>query len=203
MVGFTEGNYGNYSLILVIVSVILLGAVAWMGWASFTKGEAVDVIASEVAVQVNTPNQLAPASRKVLSASQALATGEPVLFVFVPYEKCSQQYCLTADVVEKKILDSLADAFYIVEVPVHSFYIYTVDTPPEFIIADWDLYPTYPQADWMPAAEMTDFGWGISETRLVLVDENREMVYDAAGQLDIEAFVGVLGDSARADLNRT
>jgi hypothetical protein len=151
-----------------------------------------DLLPAEIVSQKDAPYQVSPGIDEALSASAALATGEPVLFVFVPFEKCYQQYCLTADVMEKTMSAQLSDSLYVVEVPVHSFYIYTIDAPPDFIVADWDLYPAAPQNEWMPEATLTEFGWGITETMMVLVDDGGQMVHDFGAHLDMEVLDTVL-----------
>ncbi len=87
---------------------------------------------------------------------------------------------------ESRLPAQAADSLHVVEVPVHSFHIYTADAPPDFIMADWDLYPTAPQAEWLPEATLTEFGWGISETTMVLVDSDGELIHDFGRQLDMQ-----------------
>ena len=66
-----------------------------------------------------------------MSASEALATNKPVMFVFIPAEQCTIQYCLTAEIVRKKVSVRFIDDVNVVEVPVYGFHIYTDGTPPD------------------------------------------------------------------------
>ena len=61
-------------------------------------------------------------------------------------------------------------------------------TPPTFIYADWDLYPVKPYSDWLPQATMTEFGWGLEETHVVLVDADSQMQHDCGGYFDMNAL---------------
>ena len=141
-----------------------------------------------------TPAEIEPHVGAVLSASEALAADEPVLFVFTPADKCARQYCLNADVVQHQVMAELQNGVNVVDVPVYGFYIYTDGTPPSFIYADWDLYPVKPFSDWLPQAEMTEFGWGLEETHVVLVDEDGQMEHDFGGLLDMDTLDAYLAE---------
>ncbi|MDX1401438.1 MAG: hypothetical protein R3245_05915 [Kiloniellales bacterium] len=153
---------------LRFLALVMIGVGVMLALASLVARHRMDLPATWTQLPHNAPNISSPETGSALSASAALATGEPVLFVFVPQEKCSRQYCVTADVVEEHLPDH-AQEIHVVEVPVYSLFMYTAGAPPDFIIADWDLYPTGPQKEWMPEATLTEFGWGISDTALVLV----------------------------------
>lgn len=179
----------NMQFILTFAAVLLLGAAAILSAVFILDRETSVQPHAGIAPQQNSANISWPGSGQTLSASKALATGDPVLFVFVPFEKCSRQYCLTGSVFERQLPNHLTDSLHVVEVPVHSFYFYTVDeTPPPFIMADWDLYPTALQLEWMPAATLTDFGWGIDETTLVLVSDGGKQVHKLGGGPPLQAL---------------
>ena len=138
------------------------------------------------AVSGSTAAQLSTASTagERLSASAALATGKPVLFVFTPIEECAIHYCLTAGFVERQVADGYGNQIQVVEVPVHAAHVYTNGTPPA-LFADWDLYPVEPFGEWLPQAELTDHGWGLTQTRIVFVSADHENYYEFDNGVDM------------------
>ena len=109
---------------------------------------------------------------KSLSASIALTNGKATLLVFRPVEKCTIQYCLTADAVFAQLPLDLTEKIDVIDVPVYAIAADTQDTPPAVLRVDWDLYPAVPYKDMIPAPELTGFGWSIHDTQMILVSSD-------------------------------
>lgn len=168
----TAQQIATMSLLIIAVALALV--------ALSLIQPAVPAVSGSTAAQLSA---VSPAGGR-LSASAALATGKPVLFVFTPIEECAVHYCLTADVVERQVADSYGDQIHVVEIPVYAGHVYTDGTPPP-LFADWDLYPVASFADWLPQAELTDFGWGLTQTRTVFVSADHENYHQFDNGLDM------------------
>lgn len=130
-------------------------------------------------------------SKKVLSASAALANDKPTLFVFSPVEQCTIKYCLTADAVDQWVTKAYEDQINVVEVPVYAAHIYHNGTPPP-LFADWDVYPIPSVAEWEPEAELTDFGWGLTESQVVFVSADQATNYQFGASVDYSILNALL-----------
>ena len=80
------------------------------------------------------------------------------------------------------------EAVDVIDVPVYAIASNTQDTPPSFLRVDWDLYPAIPYADMMPAPELTDFGWSIHDTKMILVSSDGQRSATLHSALEIEEF---------------
>jgi hypothetical protein len=168
------------TIIGLLLMAIVLGVTAiWLSWSTTgnpTKTQQV------VTAEVDTP------ANKPLSASMALANDKATLLVFRPVEKCSIQYCLNADAVSAQLAADLREQIDVIDVPVYAITSNTADTPPSFLRADWDLYPVIPYTDMMPLPELTEFGWSIHDTKMILVSSDGQRSATLYSILEIDEF---------------
>jgi len=152
------------AIIGLLLMGIALGVTAvWLSWITtdnLTKTQ------QFVSAEVDTP------ANKPLTASMALSNDKATLLVFQPMEKCAIQYCLTADAVSAQLAADLHEQIDVIDVPVYAIASNNADTPPSFLRADWDLYPIMPYVEMMPTPELTDFGWSINDTKMILVNRD-------------------------------
>jgi hypothetical protein len=123
---------------------------------------------------------------KPLSASMALTNDKMTLLVFRPVEKCTIQYCLTADAVSAQLPANLRQQIDVIDVAVYATAANSQETAPSFLKVDWDLYPATPYAELMPQPELTDFGWSIRDTKMILVssDGHKSATLHSAQEID-------------------
>ena len=145
--------------------------------------------------KVSTTDTGGPASSSpaeaLLSASVAIASDKPILFVFQPVEACAIHYCLTADAVQQWVTKQHGDQISVVGVPVYAAHIYNNDTPPPLFV-DWDLYPVNAFAEWLPQAELTDAGWGLKDTHVVFVTADQQSHYHFENGIDFTVLNNLL-----------
>jgi len=103
-------------------------------------------------------------------------------------EKCTIQYCLTADAVSAQLTADLREQIDVIDVPIYAIASHTADAPPSFLQADWDLYPVAPYADMMPVPELTDFGWSIRDTKMILVSSDGQRSATLHSVLEMDQF---------------
>ena len=126
------------------------------------------------------------------SASVALSNGLPTLMIFIPVEKCEQQYCLSEPIATKQLQDRGFEKLNVVEVPVSAISQMTAEAPPDYLFVHWDLYPVPTIYEWMPRVVLTDHGWGLADTHIVLLSENGEHLLDLGNQLNLDALAKML-----------
>jgi hypothetical protein len=155
-------------LIVMFLLLVIVGLGLWLG-----------VVGGGTAVSAPKLSNSVP-----LSAATALSNGQPTLFIFTPMEKCSIQYCLTADSISVQ-LDDLSALINVVGVPVQALAVHSSETPPSFLFVHWDLYPISTIAEWIPKSELTPYGWGLPNTQLVLVGADGQLIADLGSELNV------------------
>ena len=168
------------TIIGLLLFGIMLGLTAvWLSWT--TSGNLTKTQRS-AAAETGSPDN------KPLLASMALMNGKATLFVFRPVEKCTIQYCLTAGAVSAQLPADLREQVDVIDVPVYAIAADSHDTPPSFLQVDWDLYPTVPYADLIPAPQLTEFGWSIHDTKMILVSSDGQRSAALHSVLELDEF---------------
>ena len=168
------------TIIGLLLFGIMLGLTAvWLSWT--TSGNLTKTQRS-AAAETGTPDN------KPLLASMALRNGKATLFVFRPVEKCTIQYCLTAGAVSAQLPADLREQVDVIDVPVYAITEDSHDAPPSFLRVDWDLYPAVPYAELIPAPELTEFGWSIHDTKMVLVSSDGQRSAALHSVMDLDEF---------------
>lgn len=123
----------------------------------------------------------------------APSAGETLtLAFFTPVQMCQVRYCLTADLVSERVNAAFPGRVRIVEVPVVAFHVYHDGTPPDFLHADWRPAGVEPVPGYTPEPVLTQFGWGLAEPQMLLVDDSGRVLHDFGDTLDIETLARVL-----------
>lgn len=150
-----------------------------------------------IAFVLSAPRPATGSADPTNAAPIAPAEAAPTLYVFFPLESCAVKYCVTADALERQIARLTDAPVDIVQIPVYGAHVYTNGTPPPLFI-DWTAHPSLLEAEWLPPAELTDYGWGLADAEVVLVSADTATVYQLGDDIDWAQLSRLLIASAEA-----
>ena len=129
--------------------------------------------------QLQYQAETSPLNYSMLSPAQALSNGKPTVFFFYPVDTCRNQYCRQPWKVAGELQTGFGDQVNFVGVAINSM-TYGPDpiSSPEYNLANWDVYPVEPYAEWLPEVIHTASENGLPEPRIVLLDSAGKMVYE-------------------------
>ena len=125
-----------------------------------------------------------------MSPAAVMASDRPTVFFFIPSEICQSQYCLPPWYVEALIQERYAGQVNFIAVEVRSL---PYDSEPEAYsmlpYANWNLYPVAPFTELLPELTLTDYGLGLENSTVRLVDKDGQLVYESGSAFSSEAFM--------------
>jgi hypothetical protein len=158
-------RHKRLTLFSIIAALLILGS-------CLSLSPQIDIIRAyhPVSDQTSRLDEITPAV--------ALANGQPSLFYITPAEVCQIRACPSTAEIAGRLPARFRDRLNFVPVSMHAVQPGVSAEPYAHLgYSDWNLYPTAPQPDWLPAPKLTPFGLGLEAPVVLLVDSQGRLVY--------------------------
>jgi len=180
------------------MALVLLALSLSFSWQQIVSpdGSVIGLDGSEIAADIEstTAKSYGEIGTYKTSPAVAMANDRPTVFFFIPSELCQSQYCLPPWYVESLIQERYTNQVNFIAVEVRSL---PYDSEPEAYsmlpYANWNLYPVAPFSELLPELSLTDYGLGLENSTVRLVDRDGQLVYESSSAFSAEAFMASLG----------
>ena len=127
-----------------------------------------------------------------LTPAEALATGKPTLFYFIPLEICQMRPCRPVEAVEAELRRHVPADLNFVPVGVRSAQGMVDWRYPETAFVNWDLYVIPPTLNWLPRPVETNFGQAMDAPQFFLADSEGRLLLSGGEHASLTEIVAVI-----------